>query len=235
MRPGISFFCPAYNDEKNIARTVEGVVSALEDCAQEFEVVVVEDGSPDATDVEADKLAQRLPQVRVVHHEKNRGYGGALRSGFASADQFDTVTYTDGDGQYDFREFRNLLALYDGANVVSGYRLNRADSLKRRVQTLVFGSLVRILFGLKVRDVNCSMKIYPRKMLDRISIESDSAFIDAEVLIKLSRLGVPIVQTGVHHLPRLHGKASGARLSVVTATVRDMLRLAVTRRGKAAR
>ena len=93
------------------------------------------------------------------------------------------------------------------------------------IQTRTFGVVLRILFGLKVRDVNCSMKLFPRKALDEITLESDSAFIDAEILIKLSRKGYRIIQVGVHHLPRLHGLASGAKHSVVLTTIRDMLRL----------
>ncbi len=221
----VSFFCPAYYDEGNIRTTVEKVIATLERVAESFDITIVEDGSPDNTAAEADRLADEYPSVRVIHNPHNLGYGGALKTGFAAATRHEVVSYTDGDGQYDFSEFETLLNAWNGSSVVSAYRLNRADSATRVLQTRVFGFLLRILFNLKVKDVNCSMKLFPRAVLDRIEIESDSAFIDAEILIKLSRLGVPITQVGVHHLPRLHGAASGAKMSVVFKTVFDMFRL----------
>ncbi|MDM7993596.1 MAG: glycosyltransferase family 2 protein [Candidatus Fermentibacter sp.] len=232
-KPRISFFCPAYNDEGNIARTVSNVVAALESFAGAFDITIVEDGSPDGTAEVADGLAAADPRIRVIHHESNRGYGGALRTGFREACAGDFVAYTDGDGQYDFGEIGRLLDAADGTNVVAGFRLNRADSITRRLQTLVYGFLLRMLFGLSVKDVNCSMKLFPRASLDRISIDSDSAFIDAEILIKLSRLGVRIDQVGVHHYPRLTGRASGARWRVVRMTIADMLRMKRSLRSEA--
>lgn len=223
-KPSISFFCPAYYDEGNIRTTVENAIVTLERVAKSFDVTIVEDGSPDNTAAEADKLAEEYSSVRVIHNPVNLGYGGALKTGFAAATKHDIVAYTDGDGQYDFSEFENLLKVWDGVSVVSAYRLNRADTATRVLQTKVFGFLLRMFFGLRVADVNCSMKLFPRKVLDQINITSDSAFIDAEILIKLSRLGVNIDQVGVHHFPRLHGAASGAKPSVVFTTIFDMFR-----------
>ena len=224
-KPSVSFFCPAYNDQDNIRRTVENVIETLERVADEYDITIVEDGSPDGTAGEADRLAEEYPRVSVIHHARNMGYGGALKSGFAAARTHEVVAYTDGDGQYDFSEFERLLEVWDGESVVSGYRLNRADSFARVLQTRVFGILLRILFGLSGRDVNCSMKLYPKSDLDKIRITSDSAFIDAEILIKLSRKGVHIDQVGVSHYPRLHGAASGAKPRVVASAIVDMLRL----------
>jgi glycosyltransferase involved in cell wall biosynthesis len=224
QKPSVSFFCPAYNDEGNIRRTVVNVMETLDRLAAEYEITIVEDGSPDGTGVEADRLAVEYPQVRVIHNPRNLGYGGALRTGFNAARKYEVVTYTDGDGQYDFSEFENLLAAWDGESVVSGYRLNRADSRSRILQSWVFEVCLRILFGLKVKDVNCSMKLFPRSALDEIRLTSDSAFIDAEILIKLSRRGYGIVQVGVHHFPRLHGAASGAKPAVIFTTISDMFR-----------
>lgn len=221
MKPGISFFCPAYNDEGNIRNTVESVLSTFKRLSLDHEIVIVDDGSPDSTGVVADQLALEYETVRVVHHKTNRGYGGALRTGFNEAQSFNLITYTDGDGQYNFSEFELLLdASLDGCCVI-GYRLNRADGLWRDIQTKVYGFLLRLLFNLRVRDVNCSMKLYTRSALDSIEIESNSAFLDGEVLIKLSRNGVHFTEVGVHHYPRLHGKASGSKVSVITDTIRD--------------
>lgn len=228
-RPSVSFFCPAYYDEGNIRSTVEKTIATLERVAETFDITIVEDGSPDNTAEVADSLAGEYPSVSVIHNPFNLGYGGALKTGFNAAVKHEVVAYTDGDGQYDFSEFETLLKAWDGSSVVSAYRVNRADSATRVLQTRVYGLLLRLLFNLKVKDVNCSMKLFPRAVLDRIEIESNSAFIDAEILIKLSRIGVKIDQVGVHHLPRLHGAASGAKLNVVFKTIFDMFGLFFSR------
>ncbi|MBD3277695.1 MAG: glycosyltransferase [Candidatus Aegiribacteria sp.] len=222
MKKGVSFFCPAYNDQGNIRRTVECALETFEKLSLDHEIVVVEDGSPDDTAAVADRLAEEHESVRVIHHRSNRGYGGALRSGFAEATNFRLVTYTDGDGQYDFGEFSRLLNAWDEGYCVVGYRLNRAEGFRRDFQNKVYGLLLRIMFGLKVRDVNCSMKLFQREHLNRIDIRSNSSFLDGEVLIKLEKLGIPIREVPVHHYPRLHGEASGTRLRVIFRTIRDM-------------
>lgn len=223
MKPGVSFFCPAYNDEGNIRRTVESALETFRNLSLDHEIVIVEDGSPDRTSQVADSLAEEYETVRVVHHPVNRGYGGALRSGFQAAGKYGLVTYTDGDGQYDFSEFEGLLASWSEGTCVVGYRTERAEGFRRELQNRIYGIFLRILFGLSVRDVNCSMKLFQREHLDAIEIRSDSSFLDAEVLIKLMKLGVGIVEVPVHHYPRLHGEASGMKFSVIMDTVRDML------------
>ncbi len=223
MQPGVSFFCPAYNDEGNIRGTVESALKTFGKLSIDHEIVIIEDGSPDNTGDVADQLSGEYEKVRVIHHLKNRGYGGALRSGFGEAANFELVTYTDGDGQYDFQEFEKLLSLWEEGCCVIGYRLNRVEGFRRNLQNRIYGFLLRLMFGLRVKDVNCSMKLFQRNHLDRIEISSNSTFLDAEILIKLGRLGIPVKEVGVHHYPRLHGKASGTKLSVITDTVRDML------------
>lgn len=230
MEQGVSFFCPAYNDEGNIRGTVERALQTFRKLSLEHEIVVVEDGSPDGTAEAADQLAREYPTVRVVHHEKNRGYGGALRSGFREAQRFHLVTYTDGDGQYDFSEFEKLFDVWEEGYCVIGYRLCRAEGFRRDFQNKVYGFLLRLMFGLRVRDVNCSMKLFQRSDLDRIEIRSDSSFLDGEVLIKLKKLGVPVKEVPVHHYPRLHGEASGTRASVILPTIRDMFTYWLRRR-----
>jgi len=223
MKRGVSFFCPAYNDEGNIRRTVQTALATFERLSLPHEIVVVEDGSPDNTAEVVDSLAEEHETVRAIHHETNRGYGGALRSGFAEARNFQLTTYTDGDGQYDFSEFEKLLAAWEEGCAVVGYRINRIEGFRRDFQNKVYGSLLRLLFGLDVRDVNCSLKLFPRSQLDRITITSDSSFLDAEVLIKLTRLGLPVREVAVHHYPRLHGEASGTKPGVILDTIREML------------
>jgi glycosyltransferase involved in cell wall biosynthesis len=223
MKHGVSFFCPAYNDEGNIRGTVETALATFDRLSLPHEIVVVEDGSPDNTAEVVDRLAEEYETVRAIHHETNRGYGGALRSGFAEARNFHLTTYTDGDGQYDFSEFEKLLDAWVEGCAVIGYRINRIEGFRRDFQNKVYGFLLRLLFGLSVRDVNCSLKLFPREQLDRITITSDSSFLDGEVLIKLMRLGVPVREVPVHHYPRLHGEASGTKPGVILDTVREML------------
>jgi len=224
MKKGVSFFCPAYNDQGNIRGTVESVLRTFDELKLDHEIVIVEDGSPDDTAAVADSLAEEYSTVRVVHHEVNRGYGGALRSGFAQAGSFSLVTYTDGDGQYDFSEFNKLYEELEPGTCVIGYRRKRAEGFRRDLQNRIYGLLLKLRFGLRVRDVNCSMKLFHRSDLNRIDITSDSSFLDAEILIKLQRKGVRIIEVPVSHYPRLHGEASGTKLSVITDTVRDMFR-----------
>jgi len=223
MEWGVSFFCPAYNDEGNIRGTVETALATFDRLSLPHEIVVVEDGSPDNTAEVVDILAAEYATVRAIHHETNRGYGGALRSGFAEARNFALTTYTDGDGQYDFSEFEKLLEAWEEGSCVIGYRISRAEGFRRHFQNRVYSTLLRILFGLNVRDVNASLKLFPRSQLDRIEITSNSSFLDAEVLIKLIRLRVPVREVPVHHYPRLHGEASGTRPGVIFDTIREML------------
>ena len=224
MKPGVSFFCPAYNDEGNIRRTVECVLDTFKRLSLDHEIVIIEDGSPDNTAQVADKLAEEYETVRVIHHEKNMGYGGALRAGFHEARNFKLVSYTDGDGQYKFTEFAKLLEAWEEGCCVLGYRLNRAEGFGRDFQSRVYVMFLRILFRLKVRDINCSMKLFEREHLNRIEIRSNSSFIDAEVVLKLLKLNIPVKEVPVHHYPRLHGEASGTKLTVITDTIRDMVR-----------
>ena len=223
-KPDISFFCPAYNDEHNIEGVVASATEVLRDAARDYEILIIEDGSPDRTGAVADELSRRYDRVTVIHHPHNRGYGAALKTGFRRA-RFEYVAYTDGDHQFDVAELRKMLPLLEqGADVVTGYRTNRAVSRARRLQSRVFGFLIKRLFDVRADDVHCALKIYRKRVLDSIDIESDSSFVDAEILIKAAAQGFRIEQVGVTHYPRRHGKASGARPGVVLRTAADMLR-----------
>lgn len=222
-KPSISFFCPAYNDEKNLPILIPKVVNLLKKTASKFEIVIVEDGSPDDTANVADKLVKKFkPFVRAVHHKKNLGYGAALKRGFREANKYDYLFYTDGDNQYDVNEIKKFiphLAYYDA---VVGYRTNRSLTLRRKIQTAVFNYLIRILFGVKVRDINNSLKIIKKSVLSKLRLVSKSSFIEAEFFIKLHRMGASVHEVPVSHYPRIHGKASGGNITLILKTVRDM-------------
>ena len=219
----ISFFCPAYNDEKNLPILIPHVSKFLKEITDVYEIIIVHDGSPDKTGEVADKLAGEFPNVRVIHHAKNMGYGAALKDGYNAA-KYDYVMYTDGDNQYDVREFLPHLYLLDTADVMSGYVTKKAVFFRRNVQSEVYNWLIRILFLVWVRDIDCAMKIYKRRVLDSMTIKSPSCFIDAEMIIKAQKSGFKVAQFPVTHFPRTEGLASGSKLSVITATLRDMLK-----------
>jgi glycosyltransferase involved in cell wall biosynthesis len=219
----ISFFCPAYNDEKNIEKVVSRADQMLKDSAKKYEIIVVEDGSLDKTLNVLYELKKNYPYLRIIHHEHNQGYGLTLRDGFVNA-KYSLILYTDGDFQYDPLEFIDLLNKLGKYDAVIGYRINRKDSAYRYFQSKIFNFLINALFGLNYRDANCSMKVIKRDVMKKISIESTTAFIDVEIIIKLLRLKANILEVPVNHYPRLHGQAGGAKLSVILPAIKDIFR-----------
>jgi glycosyltransferase involved in cell wall biosynthesis len=221
-----SFFCPAYNDEGNLPDLIPAVHAFLSKHFREFEILILEDGSPDRTGAIADDLAKHFSQVRVVHHAKNQGYTATLREGFASA-RFEYVMYTDGDNQYDISDFEPYLGLIADHDLIMGYARVKAASRRRAVQSLVFNSLIAILFFSWYRDINCSMKMIRRDALLRIPLRSSprGAFIDAELVLRAKRLGLRIAQFPVTHYARKSGIASGSKPSLVWETLKDLVRL----------
>lgn len=222
----VSAVLPAYDEEGNLARTVGEVTAALAGLGIErFEVVVVDDGSDDGTPELADGLAAADARVRVVHHDRNRGYGAAVRSGFAAA-RYDWVFLTDGDGQFDPTELGLLLPLTERADAVVGYRRERADHVGRRVNAWLWAQVVRLVLGVHVRDVDCAFKLLRRDRLVEIGpLRADGAVISAELLLRLQRAGAGIEQVPVSHRPRQAGTPSGADLRVIGRAFRELVRL----------
>ena len=231
----ISVFFPCYNEEANVERTTAAALRTFHRISDDFEVIIVNDGSRDRTGEIADGLSARHREVRAVHNPTNLGYGGALQRGFREATK-DWVFYTDGDGQFDFDEIERLLPLLEHYDIVSAYRLNRQDPFIRKMNALGWTTLVNLVFGLHIRDVDCAFKIYPRKLFDEIEMKSNSALIDAEVLARAKRLGYTIGQVGVHHYPRTAGSQTGASPRVVLHAFRELFALRAeiqkTSRGK---
>jgi glycosyltransferase involved in cell wall biosynthesis len=226
----LSYFFPAHNEEANLEGLVEEALETLPTLAETFEIIAVNDGSTDDTRAIADRLAEAHQGiVRVVHHEVNRGYGEALRSGFGAA-RYDLVAFTDGDRQFRVADLGRLtarLAEPDHPDVVAGYRIKRADPLIRVVYARTYKLANRIFFGLRVRDVDCACKLFRREALEGVRVESGGAFFSAELLIKIGEQGRSIAQVGVPHYPRTAGSPTGARPSVIWRAVRDfwLLRL----------
>jgi glycosyltransferase involved in cell wall biosynthesis len=220
----LSWFFPAHNEEANLEPLVAEALEALPALAETWEIVIVDDGSRDATPRIADELAATHPDtVRAVHHPTNRGYGAALRSGFAAA-RYELVAFTDGDRQFRVADVGRLIARLaepDAPDVVAGYRIRRADPLVRTIYARLYRLANRIFFGLRVRDVDCACKLFRREALGGLRVESGGAFFSAELLIKLRASGRRVVEVGVPHYPRTAGSPTGAKPSVVLRAVRD--------------
>jgi len=222
---GLAVVLPAYNEEAVIAETVRECVRVLSIAAPDFEIIVVDDGSRDRTGAIADDLAAADPRVKVVHNHPNRGYGGALISGFEAASKPLTF-FMDSDGQFDIHDIAFLLPLREeGHRAVLGYRRLRRDPFLRLVNAWGWNLLVSLLFRLRVRDVDCAFKLYDTNLVRVCDIHSEGAMVNTEMLVKLTKLGVPFVQVPVRHYPRRHGSATGANLKVIFHAFRELLRL----------
>ena len=219
----LSIVLPAYNEEQNVARTVEHVSTVAQDLGLDYEIILVNDGSADRTGEIGRQLEQRIPNFRLVEHYPNRGYGGALKAGFAAASK-DLIAFFPADGQFDFNEIRLLLDRLDGADIVSGYRSRRRDPLIRKLNALGWNTLVRLLFGYLCRDIDCGFKLFRREILDHVHIESDGAMIDTEFLAGAKARGYRIAEVPVTHLPRTAGEATGANPKVILKAFRDLVR-----------
>jgi glycosyltransferase involved in cell wall biosynthesis len=206
-KPSISVFFPAYNDAGTISSLVIQAKQTLAEIADDYEIIVVNDGSKDDTAQIIDFLAAEYPEVRAVHHQKNRGYGGALRTGFASASK-ELVFYTDGDAQYDVRELKLLYeAFSDEVDLVNGWKLKRHDPWFRIVIGLIYQYLIKYTFGLKLRDVDCDFRLMRRSIFDQVHLESNSGVICVEMMKKIQDAGFSLTEVPVHHYHRLYGKS----------------------------
>lgn len=237
--PRLSYFFPAHNEEANLAGLVEEALATLPELAEAFEIIVVDDGSRDATESIAGALAGQHPDiVRLVRHPVNLGYGAALRSGFAAA-RYELIAFTDGDRQFKVVDVGRLIEALSGAgapDVVAGFRIKRADPLVRTVYARAYRLANRIFFGLAVTDVDCACKLFRRDALADLRVESGGAFFSAELLIKLQAAGRRVAEVGVPHYPRTAGSATGAKPAVVIRAVRDfwLLRLRMWANSRAA-
>ncbi len=223
--PGLTVFFPAYNDSGTIASMAVGAVLAASRLTPDFEILIINDGSRDATRQIADEIARVYPQVRVIHHEVNRGYGGALRSGFANATkQF--VFYTDGDAQYDPAEMAGLWArMAPGIDVVNGYKISRSDPFHRIIIGRLYHHAVRLLFGLKVRDVDCDFRLLRRSVFDKVELTKNSGVICLEMMKKIQDAGFTIAEVPVHHFHRAYGKSQFFNVHRIVRTGLDVLKL----------
>jgi glycosyltransferase involved in cell wall biosynthesis len=223
---GLSVFFPAYNDSGTIASLVIKAIAVAGELTPDFEVIVVNDGSGDDTARILEELVRVYPDhFRVVHHVKNRGYGGALRSGFAAASK-EFVFYTDGDAQYDPAEMRVLWqTMHEDVDWVNGWKISRADPLHRIIIGRMYHHTVKLLFGLKVRDVDCDFRLMRRRIFDVVHLEKDSGVICLEMMKKFQDAGFKVAETPVHHYHRAHGKSQFFNFPRIFRTAIDVFKL----------
>jgi glycosyltransferase involved in cell wall biosynthesis len=234
---GVTVVLPAYREEANLASTVRDMLGTLEVAGEPHQVVIVNDGSDDGTAAIADLLATQHPgRVHVVHHPVNRGYGTAVRTGIATAlarTDSSWLFLTDSDGQFRAAQVPWFLAeaAVERADAVIGFRQRRADPAIRKVNAWLWTQATRLLLGVSARGVDCAYKLIDRRLLDGVELHGEAALISPELLMKIRARGARIVQRPVDHFPRLHGKQSGARASVILASLAGLLGLWLTRMG----
>lgn len=224
----LSVFFPTYNEEGNIKSTILKAKDVLEKIVENWEIIVVNDGSKDGTKEIVEKLGMEDNRIRVINHEVNRGYGASLRSGFYNA-KYPWIAFTDSDGQFDFGEITNFFEKQKETNaqLVIGYYKKRKVSKFKIITSRMWEIAVMILFGVHVHDIDCGFKLISSSVIDKIpKLESErGAFISSELLIKAKKSGFRIVEIPVTHLPRVQGKGTGRNIKVILQSFVDLFRL----------
>ena len=224
MAPSLSVVLPMYNEEEYIRRSVQAAREILSEIAPDHEIIVVDDASTDRTGAIADELAAADPRVIALHNPRNRTLGGTLRVGFAAARK-DYVLYTDADLPFDIQEVGRALRLleYQEADLLAAYRFNRtSEGLVRTLYSAAYNLLVRVLFGLRVHDVNFSFKLLRRSLLQRLELKSEGSLIDVEFLVRARKSGARIIQIGVDYFPRTRGVSTLSSPGVILEIFREM-------------
>ncbi len=222
----LSVFLPTFNEEKNIEKTVTHIYNFLKGHPRiaQFEIIVINDGSTDGTEKVVEGLRKSFPELVLVNHEVNKGYGGALRSGFTTA-RHDFIFFTDADGQFNIHNLDTFLSYIREYDAVVGYRAQRQDSLKRKINTALWNTLIRFLFDLRIRDIDCAFKLIRKTTVSDLLITSNGAMASTEILVHLTRNHRRIHELPVEHLPRLHGSPTGARIDVIMKAFKDLYRI----------
>jgi len=220
----ISAVLPAFNEDENLEAVARDLIKSLARVAGRFEVIIVDDGSADRTPELADGLSRENKAVRVVHHPSNKGYGAALVSGFKAA-RMDWIFFMDSDGQFEPAEVEKLIELTKANDFVAGFRANRADPWRRLAYGKLFSAIVRALFGVKARDVNCAFKLFKKELIEGHEFITGGALINAELLSVAKKKGVDPVETPVTHKPRLAGHSTGGSLMVILRAGREIIEL----------
>jgi len=223
--PSLSLFFPLYNEEGNVGELMQECATFVAGYSADVEIIFINDGSRDGTAARIDAFAGQYPFVKAIHHEKNRGYGAALQSGFEAATR-NVVFFTDGDCQFKLNHLREFIdEILKGADVVVGYRENRKDSGMRLINAWAWGRLVSFLFGIKVRDVDCAYKMFRRTTVRELNLRATGALVSTEMLARIVAAKERLVELPVHHFPRKAGKSTGANIGVVVWAFVELFKL----------
>ncbi|MEI7640074.1 MAG: glycosyltransferase family 2 protein [bacterium] len=221
----ISAFFPAYNEALNVGELTKKTSKVLAGICEDYEVIVVNDGSKDNTIEVVSAIAKEDSHVKLITHEVNKGYGGAVKTGLYSA-KFEWVFFTDGDGQFDVGEIPVLVELSKTCDVAIGFRIKRADSFVRKLNAFLWGTLVKTLFKFRVKDIDCAFKLIKKEVIDKAKVEAEGAMISTELLAKAVKMGYVIKEVGVHHYPRRAGTQTGANIKVIFRAFVELFKLA---------
>jgi glycosyltransferase involved in cell wall biosynthesis len=220
----LSVILPAFNEEGNIRAVVEDAYRNVPKFTHTFEIIVVNDGSKDRTGEICDRMVEEFSDVRVVHHPRNRGYGAALKSGIERA-RYDLIFFTDADGQFDLKEVAALLEQTDAYDIVAGYRARRQDPPHRLLFAWGWNILVRLVLGIRIRDIDCAFKVFNRHVFDRVQIQCVGAMVNTEIFAQAARFGMTVKEVRVNHFPRRHGKPTGGNVAVIGKAFRELIRI----------
>ncbi len=222
----ISVFFPAYNDENTIEKLVLDAISVLKPLGLDYEIIIIDDCSQDNTGKIAQRLVESQNRLRLVQHKENKDYGEVLKTGFTNANK-EWVFYTDGDGQYDIKEITRLFPYTDDFDFINGYILKRNDSLYRIILSKTYQFFLEVCFGRTLRYINCDFRLIKKEVIDRITIDSNSGFAPAEMVIKLMQNGVKVKEAVVSHLPRQYGHSQFLNPKKLTHLFCDLLRFLI--------
>ena len=225
----ISAFFPCYNEEKNLTNLVSGCDQVLREICDDYEIIIVDDGSTDGTTAVVQDLKRQYPKIEYVRHEKNHGYGGAVYTGFKKS-RYEYIFFSDGDNQFNLEEIPLLVKKISEADLVTGFRHRRADPAMRHLIAWVYGLVVRIVFGLGITDIDCAFKLFKRSTLQRIDIRnivSKGALINTEIYARMKKLNMTVIEVPVTHYARLTGKQTGASPRVILRAMAELVSLKV--------
>jgi len=220
----ISVVLPAYNEEDNIVKTLDRTSTFFKGLESDYEIIVVNDGSTDNTADLVRKMISNDPSIHLIQHSVNLGYGAALKSGLRKASK-PLVFFTDSDQQFDISEIERLLEWINSYHIVIGYREARQDHFIRRAMAWGWGMLIRVLFKLNVRDIDCAFKLFRKRVFEEISIDSIGAFVNSEILIRARKKGFTIKEVSVAHYPRESGVPSGAKPRIILRAFKELIKL----------
>ncbi|MFK7734063.1 MAG: glycosyltransferase family 2 protein [Pseudomonadales bacterium] len=223
-KPNISLFFPVYNDEHTVRTVAQRAVELLEEVANDYEIIIVNDGSPDESGVVADELAAGNERIQAIHHSHNKGYGAAMQTGIA-ASQFELICMIDGDNEYDVFDLKKMLAVRDYYMLVIAFRYRKLYSTKRIFISFVYNAVLRVVFKSPFRDISTGIRLMHRSLFDGLELTSNSPFIGAELTLKSMLRGYPVGEVGIQTFPRSFGEGSATSMKNIMGTIKDIWKI----------